>query len=1694
MRRALLLVLIFTLSTLTPLASGATTETQFKDGTTSFSYTFTGTGNGTAGVVSMPYGAEVTAATFNLNGEASTTSWINWTTDDHYGGAGDAYVSSSGYLPSPYTYTYRQNLEVDNQVISLAGTPTTTYAGFDQTSDVSNLNSATINTSGEFIALGDQGYISPTKKVSQTLISQTSGYYRGLVVPISDYEYHVLRYSSSYITSSPTIERVNTSTGGVISTATLNYNSGNTGCGTTGNYYDLTDATIYNDTIMYTTSRNYYILTKWTYTNTMWTCQASYNFGSSNYLTGVDFDDATGKMYVATWNRNSYYHYLNEVNPSSPTVINQSWLMTYNSDYYAYGAGLVVNMPNIIYNMYNHPSASNSDRKSHHYHYTYNSNNGFIYEQGIITSTDAGHYGLVDGPDNTMFFGCHYVSYCSSNSRYIYEYGDGSLFDARTPSQTSQLVIGSAISLTRSVNKVSLDGIFGYMPYGTSIDIDLSVDGGSTWISATPGQTITFPTSGQFLVWRATLNGTSSVSPVLGDLAMSYVTSYQSSGYLYGYVYQWGQTSSVVAAFANWTESVPSGTNINVYFGILSSSSSCQSTSGRVLFTQPGQNVNMPTGTSYYTCFRLEMSTSNSANTPTLTDLKIAQYSNAPKEPGININKVEAYTWPASNGALLGMLEVKNHAGIINALNAQIPDQGAGIADIQIDLRAKSSGILSLESFSITYTMQTVNLDITIPENTILHERATPYEVVSRHVIGEDASGISQASLEIRTNSIANNPTLYWESGDIFPAPNDPGMYISVDQSSYSVENNGILEIHWKFFVTSDFPDQNDVKFRVGCMDSQGFEPLHLMSSYGLRVNQTYGLGWLEVRDSDGEITSMDVPDGSWVAAGEALKFTGAMWFIDSEDAPKDSEFDVRVSRNGYVEATARDTTNNNGSFFISVDLPNINVPDGMTYEVQTYNNKNPDKVLQPNADWRRTYKVDATAPERMAVYPLEDSYEAANREQDVKILVNDDIGHPMELRLFYWVESDHDLNRNGVADDNEYASKIVTNNTIAKNKWFLTTIDTSRNPNMGRVSYFWDGGDQAGNPLHYTVMDDDDNILKFESEPGFTYDDATFRTRKDSAAIFTGLDWVGHNDDDSVYAGLTQTIELGFIDANTVIDFEFISLVFDFEGPNPLRDAQAISYSGRNDTFWSDSPYINLLPTSTMVERTNESGLPWIIVTFQFKFSWDWPDEEMGDVALLYKELGNTDPSRILLLEHTFRVENDLMLDPEMFSVEDVSEPRTGPIADGTRVRNDDRLAFTGRVVYEGSDVAAPRDVGILVEVFDGEKLWSDGSLTNDGGYDVEVPLSSARTLQSSPTRTCLISITNIPGRGEDMTGTLVSTTLQVIVDDAAPRVTRRIAPLNVIDISANNDLSKVPVVFQGTEDADLTGSKQTVHWVMRDSTRTITIGAGSTLLGMQQEDQIVTWTAIVDLTDGGRITPRAGDFVGFYITGWDAAGNQFPVVSNSEASPIPELAADDTDFERQWIQLGAVGPELRIHSISVSDDHVSPGSDITVRTTIVNNGGNTTSLFKVGFYSGDDAEPFDTVTINGIEKGEMIDVETRWTTEDGVTRVRVVVDYDNLIPEVNDFDNSAEHSIDIAYAQYFGWFDSPRENPLAWIFVFISIITIFAVVSIASRTSIDYGGGAFDEEDVEWDEDVFESDDGVEDDEEDDDEDDED
>ena len=858
-----------------------------------------------------------------------------------------------------------------------------------------------------------------------------------MAVPVNSSEVHIIRYSSQYISNAPTsIMRIDASTGAYLGTAS--YNTGT--CGTSATR-SIHDADVYNGNV-YTAHYSYYMVNKWDVgwnaagTQVQWECKSSYNYQYPNYITGVDFDDNTGKMYISVYDTSAQNHYLKEVNPSSPTVVTGTWLMTSTSYYYDHGAGLAVSMPNVMYNIY----YMNTDYKSKHFHYTMAS--GLLSSQGERVMPGGGHYGLVDTDNHKVMFSCHWssTSYCNQGIRKVHTYGDGAHFDVRSSSVSSQMVVGQTTSISRAVNSIDVDGIFGSFPTGTSVRVDVSNDGGVTWKAGSVGQKVMFTNSGTSIKWRATLNGTASKTPVLGDVVLSYTTNYQTSGYYYAYQYIGSGTSSVVAATVDWNETRPAGTSISVNVGHKASSSTCGTGgSGVQSFTSPNTTKSM-TGTSYYFCVRIMLSTSSTGVTPSLTDLSIALHSNAPNQPGLNIDGKSAWKRASSAGALIGPATVSSQQSdntLLQKLNDAIPNTGSGTVDIPVELTAESAGKLSIVSFEVTYTMQTTNLDMTIPEDEILHERITPYEVVSRHVIGEAANSMVSAELTLMTaGSAANWPVISWQYGDVFPDPNDPAQYIEVDPTSYSVESNGILEIHWKFFVTSELPDQDNVRFRVGCLDDSGtagFAPEPLTSADGMRANRSFGLGWLNVRDNDGELTSMDVEDGSWVAAGEQLHFVGAMWFQDTDDAPKDSAFDVRISRNGYVEATARDTTNNNGSFFISIDLPSIDVADGLTYEVQTYNERNPDHVQQPNSEWRRTYLVDATHPERMEVAPVDDAYEAATNEQTVQVLVEDKVGHPMELELNYWVEADHDANRNGEADPEEYVSKSVTNTTEAR-------------------------------------------------------------------------------------------------------------------------------------------------------------------------------------------------------------------------------------------------------------------------------------------------------------------------------------------------------------------------------------------------------------------------------------------------------------------------------------------------------------------------------------------------------------------------------------------------------------------------------------------------------------------------------------
>ena len=127
--------------------------------------------------------------------------------------------------------------------------------------------------------------------------------------------------------------------------------------------------------------------------------------------------------------------------------------------------------------------------------------------------------------------------------------------------------------------------------------------------------------------------------------------------------------------------------------------------------------------------------------------------------------------------------------------------------------------MVRINSFSMTYTMQTVNLDIVWQEGIILHERTEVYEVVTRHVIGEGATDIASATLDFVAYPSSDAPSLSWsQTGSVLD--DDPADWIIPIQpgqegGTYTTSSNGIFEIHWRFRVTSEFPEQENVGFRV---------------------------------------------------------------------------------------------------------------------------------------------------------------------------------------------------------------------------------------------------------------------------------------------------------------------------------------------------------------------------------------------------------------------------------------------------------------------------------------------------------------------------------------------------------------------------------------------------------------------------------------------------------------------------------------------------------------------------------------------------------------------------------------------------------------------------------------------------------------------------------------------------------------
>ena len=133
-------------------------------------------------------------------------------------------------------------------------------------------------------------------------------------------------------------------------------------------------------------------------------------------------------------------------------------------------------------------------------------NGMFVEKNGKVTLDGGGHYGMDQLGDNTFGYQCHYsTSYCSSTLNKIQRKGTGAIYDQRQVTSSSSVVTSNTVSLTRSISDITVAALVRFVPTNTSIELEVSNDGGTTWKSGIFSQKLSFSTPAQALSGKHTL-------------------------------------------------------------------------------------------------------------------------------------------------------------------------------------------------------------------------------------------------------------------------------------------------------------------------------------------------------------------------------------------------------------------------------------------------------------------------------------------------------------------------------------------------------------------------------------------------------------------------------------------------------------------------------------------------------------------------------------------------------------------------------------------------------------------------------------------------------------------------------------------------------------------------------------------------------------------------------------------------------------------------------------------------------------------------------------------------------------------------------------------------------------------------------------------------------------------------------------
>ena len=1172
--------------------------------------------------------------------------------------------------------------------------------------------------------------------------------------------------------------------------------------------------------------------------------------------------------------------------------------------------------------------------------------------ENTVRSISSLGYGLFYDGRRFITVDSGYSTWSSSPS--YHEFGTSWQYKT-TPAPGTTTWFGPVVETDDDVLAINMETLWSAASIGDRVDYWVSADNGTHWVAVESNTTVHFQHPGKELVWKATLIGSTAVS---WWVDLEYATEYESSGTWTSPPKPTGTKVGKVRPV--WTATTDAATSITVQ--VSNDDGSTWKSADNLVETSFSTD-----GAGNVLRYAVTMTSTDRFKTPMMDSLELFYEEGYPDRPRIDVGADGTFDWESvlflnestiqvSDASVVDE-EVVNQPTLVDAFNEYVPDNGEGMVEVPLAVKAQTSGRIKITNIDIAYKMNTHAISAVF-EGGMAAPDGIARNLIVKVAHGDEVNFVTEVTASLN-NSRGENPTFKWQQGDVCSTLSDASGIVSFDTANCtsSIDSSDVRSIRIPVTVDWSWDDELSTEALLTVKDSLGTAVSNWETeNMNLRVENDIQLDGLRVFDESGrQLFAQD-----WVRGGQNLSFLGKIHFEASQLSPLAGEFMLRVvgqnvdydgnpsvDQNGTVEppiVLVEESNPNFGSYNLTFTSPIESSPGGMIFSVEAVNLPNGSTFTNPGYNTIRLV-LDGNSPLVLGVTP----YDGQERHvgppapggQAITINIQDSVDPPTQVTLHYWVGCKstvaigcHDFNFDGFPQEDEYEEKILSSpeTIVGGLNIFNGLIDDSMLEHGQVVSMYVSGKDGQQNQVAMgggPVCPPTPQVCGYapgQTSPAWDADVSTYRIRQEFEPVvdLTNSSIVGHEDEQPLHPGVMYTAQVVLSDRNGWDDIQFVQFAL---GEDVNDEETSIFIQLEEDEnglpkakLESGGEYIAVSNLYSQVSTFGDDENQ-LIIRARFQLTWSFPEIYDTDGAEYFIPVlkvtdkpcneGETIPcfSKISGLgSNAWSLDNDFRFYTEQGHIKAV-ELRDGTNhyndeADETLIGSGQALRVTGRVLFSEDETPAP--AGAFDVVFgDFDHVWRTSPRENgEFSLDLLVPAVNSGHLDFR------LRLDDLPGLAQDQTNPLPR--VRFAVDSSNPTI--QTVMLNQVPAGSSLSIGEANSLLVMLETVDDNGfdldNPAVLHYRIRAGEAEISRGATALPETLPFGDKFF-WTGTIDLTDMGATTLLPSYVVDIWVSGSDATGNPFETVNNNINQPFatwplsllgPSISFDHSETDITW------------------------------------------------------------------------------------------------------------------------------------------------------------------------------------------------